>query len=106
MVRMAAKIALRSDHKNFRHGAIVMKGGAIIALGHNKATEHAEVNALKKLHPNQRRGCKIVSIRVTKTGKLAMAKPCPECEQYLRDNGVKTVIWTDSNSAIHKERLK
>lgn len=105
MIRMAKKVAGRSDHRNFRHGVVVMRGGSIIATGANRSFEHAEVNALKKIAPENRRGCKIISIRVTKTGKLAMAKPCPECEQYLRENGVKVVMWTDADSRMHRERL-
>jgi hypothetical protein len=34
-----------------------------------------------------------------------MAKPCPDCERYLRENGVKVVMWTDADSRMHRERL-
>lgn len=105
MVRTAKKVAGKSGHKNFWHGVVVMRGGNIIAAASNGNFEHAEVNALKKIAPEKRRGCKIISVRVTKTGKLAMAKPCPECEKYLRENGVKVVMWTDADSRMHRERL-
>lgn len=105
MFRIAKKVAGRSDHKNFRHGVVVLRGGKIIATGTNRSFEHAEVNALKKLAPEKRRGARLISIRVTKTGKLAMAKPCAECELYLRQNGVKMVLWTDSESQVHREKL-
>ena len=105
MIRIATRLAMKSDHQHFRHGAIVLKGGSIVATGYNKATEHAEVNALKKLDPRKRKGATIISVRVTKGGKLAMAKPCPECEKYIKESGVKSVIWSDALAHLHEERI-
>jgi deoxycytidylate deaminase len=105
MVRIAKKLACRSDHEHYRHGALVLKGGNIIARGYNKGVKHAEVAALEKLDPEARKGCTVISIRVTKGGKLAMAKPCCKCEAYMREHGVHAVEWSDEYENMHKERL-
>lgn len=96
----------RSSHTHFSHGAMVVRGGRFVSVGHNHGNIHAEVAALNKLWPNKRKGTKVWSIRTTKTGKLAMAKPCDECEKYLLDNGVSTVYYSTSSGEIKMMRAK
>jgi deoxycytidylate deaminase len=54
---------------------------------------HAEMALLKK--------CKegdvdiIHVIRFSKDGKVTMAKPCPYCQKFLRQYGVKKVYYTN-----------
>lgn len=105
MVRVAKKLAFKSDHEHFKHSALVLKGGNIISSAYNKGVKHAEQFALDKLPPEQRKGCTVISIRVTKGGKLAMAKPCKKCEAYMRAHGVYAVEWSDEFEVMHKERL-
>ena len=106
MVRIAMKAALKSDHM-FRHGAIVLKGGAIQAVGHNHNGVHAEVDALEKLEPENRVGTVVWSIRITGSGeRISNAKPCPNCMQYLLDNGVKGVYYSTTDREIKYMRLR
>lgn len=94
MMRLART---KSGHKAHKHAAIVVRGGAIVAVGVNHDLIHAEVNALAKLWPSEREGTKVFSIRLRRSGTLGMAKPCPECEAYMREAGVKAVVFTNSN---------
>lgn len=91
--------------RNYRHIAFVIKGGCIKGVGLN-LTRHAEVAALLSLYPSDRYGVKVVSIRVRKDGSFAMAKPCKDCEAFMRRHGVKKVVWSDSNGVFHTERYR
>jgi deoxycytidylate deaminase len=104
MLKLARKLAKKARHNYAFHGVIVQRGGAIVATGYNHHIIHAEQNAVNQLWPSERKGCKLWSIRVTKGGKLAMAKPCADCEEYLRRNGIKAVWY--SNDAGQIERMK
>lgn len=104
MEKLARKIAKRARHSFAFHAAIVTRGGAVVATGYNHGTIHAEQNALGQLWPSERKGCKLWSIRVTKGGRLAMAKPCDVCQTYLKLFGIR-VVWF-SNSAGQIERMK
>lgn len=105
MVRVAMKAALKSDH-TFRHGAIVLRGGAIQAVGHNHKGVHAEVDALEKLDPEKRAGAVVWSIRITQGGsKVCHAKPCSECMQYMIDNRVKGVYYSTPDRKIQYLKL-
>lgn len=97
MIAFAARLATkRSTHKCHRHAALVIRGGAIVATGFNHGETHAEVAALKKLWPSERRGTRVLSVRVRRSGSLGLARPCADCEQFMRENGVKAVEYSTS----------
>jgi pyrimidine deaminase RibD-like protein len=99
-LKEAEKVAGR----NYRHVAVVFKGGSILAIGNN-VSRHAEVAALSKLFPNKRIGTTVLSMRIRKHGSFANGKPCKNCMAFMLANGVKKVMWSDSNGNIIKERL-
>jgi len=88
---LAKKKADKSD-QYFRHCCVVWKGGRILGWGVNGHDYHAEANAISSCLSWSRaefrdEACyraKFLSIRVTRTGRLAMAKPCIECTRILR----------------------
>lgn len=90
----AIRLARKSDHLDFRHATLLMRGGNIVASGFNKGHKHAEVMALERLWPNGAKGCDAVNIRLTRAGRLAMAKPCAECQAHLRESGVRRVSYS------------
>jgi deoxycytidylate deaminase len=95
MEKLGIRLATKARHGCYKHAAIVVRGGAIVATGVNHDEQHAEVVALKCLWPSERRGTKVYSLRLRRSGTLGMAKPCPECEAFMREAGVKLVIYTD-----------
>lgn len=93
MIKTAFKFAQKSDHQQFKHAAIVLKGGAVLAFGFNHEKVHAEVNALKKLWPNKRKGTHVISLRFTKTG-MGNSAPCDKCQKFMKENGIEKVTYT------------
>lgn len=104
-VAKAIRLSEKARHKCHRHAALVYRGGNLVAQGVNHDEVHAEVQALKKLWPDHRRGTTVLSVRMTRGGKLGMAKPCPECEEYMREAGVKKVVYSDDNGQMQTMRL-
>lgn len=100
----AVRLLPRSTHTAHKHAVVVYRGGAIVAMGYNHGEIHAEVAALNKLWPSERKGTKVVSIRMSKGGNLRLAKPCPDCEAYMRENGVKLVVYSDNEGNMIRER--
>lgn len=103
--QMAIKLCQKSHHHQHHHGAIVVAGGAIKAVGYNHGQIHAEIHALKKLWPSERKNVKLYSLRFSKGGKWAMAKPCANCEKFLREAGVKVVYYTTESGNMEKMKL-
>lgn len=102
---LAQKNCLKSDHHQHYHCAIVVKGGSVVSVGYNVGTKHAEIQALNKMWPSERKGVTLYSFRFRKGGTWGMAKPCRKCESYLKENGVKVVYYTDENGTIKKMKL-
>lgn len=108
-IEQLKKVAVRvSKSSNYRYqlGAVIFNKSKIISVGINKtkthpdlikyfkyATCHAEIDAV--LHSTQDvTDCDIYVYRETRDGKVANAKPCPQCVQFLNDNGIKNAYWT------------
>lgn len=101
----AERLFPKAKHKAHKHAVLVFRGSNVIATGFNHDEIHAEVQALKKLWPSERRGTRVVSLRMTRGGRLGMAKPCPECERFMRDHGVKLCIYSDDSGQMVRMKL-
>ena len=54
---------------------------------------HAEMALLKKCKEGEIDTIKV--IRFSKNGSITMAQPCPYCQKFLRQYGVKRVFYTN-----------
>lgn len=97
---VALRVARRSNHLHHHHAAVVERGGAYVAMEANRNWRHAEVAALRKLWPRERRGVRLWSLRFNSNGKLLNAKPCEACQAFLRAAGVKSVFYSTTTGEI------
>lgn len=96
------KVASLSKER-FKHGALVIKGGSVLASGYNHGKVHAEIHALSRLWGNKIRGCTLISIRITKTG-FGNSYPCSLCQANMLRNRVKSFIYFNGKEWL-KERV-
>lgn len=115
----AVRLAERSAVPQ-RHGAIIVKGGSVLAHGVNSYSNdprmfpitlfgeeklphsergshlsvHAELAALRKVNPEQLKGAVVYVARVNRRGEPGNSAPCAACADELRKAGVKRVIYT------------
>lgn len=107
----------RNAHMAQHHVAVVIsrKTGNVIASATNEAMKtgsvHAECAALEQLRRrlrnralparDLRRGVLVLSLRVSRSGTLLLAKPCSACENTLRRCPyTKRVGWSDDDGKI------
>lgn len=99
-----------------QHGAIITKGGRVIAVGINRMRNdpsmpvtdpktqfsvHAEVAAIKACGNTDLRGATIYVARVNKCGDPMMSKPCERCQAALVKAGIRKVYYTiDSEMSL------
>lgn len=103
-VRMA-----ESSEVSFKHGAVIVRSGSVLAMGVNKwkAAEkpdvptyeynenisiHAEIDALSRCSDPD--GATIFIARVNKRGEERMSRPCMNCEKAIIKAGIKKVVYT------------
>ncbi len=113
---LAIKIARSNPEPKWKLAAIAIKGGSVLAVGQNSFRQnttpvntihytdlgiHAEENCLRNLTTVP----KILYVaRVTKAGRVAMARPCPRCMKQIREFGIKQICYT-TNEGYATERL-
>lgn len=89
-----------------RHGCVVVHNRRIVSTAHNdmphrfRESVHAEVHALKKLkhrQPELLKRCVLYVIRIgpdSADNALKYSKPCAACARYIRECGVRTVLYS------------
>ena len=99
-MKTVIKFARKSRHPYFKHATLILKGSRVMAWGVNHDHIHSERDAACQIRNLQR--CLIINVRVTKTGRIANSKPCPECETYLKSRGAKKVIYSTPKGFIEE----
>lgn len=114
-----AKRIAADNGGNWRHGAVLVKGGRVIATAPNvykndpalfqaeyphdlqrqksALREHCSVHAEAKvirLAGSAARGSTIYVARMDRYGYSAMSKPCQDCAAAMSEAGVKAVVFT------------
>ena len=110
--RRARLESVYSDMRRSRHGAVISKGGSVIAVGYNQRkshpltssyTLHAEVAAIiSRRFCDALDGCTIWVYRATKDGKPAMSKPCRNCMRVIHAAGISKIYYTISTPPYYE----
>lgn len=102
-LRLAAKVAEHSDC-SIRHGAVLVKNGRVLGIGHNKKrnsstcnstedyTVHAERDCLN--HVKHTKGTTMYVTRINNGKVVRYSLPCENCMKALINAGVKRIIFT------------
>ncbi len=121
-VQLAKRAALQGSYGGYKHGAVLIKGGSIINISHNKdkfcsfgsrfrkrnegtATLHAELGCILNLDRNLTSGTTIYVVRVNREGHFRMSKPCSMCQTALQHVGVKKVFYSNERGEIDSYKL-
>lgn len=126
-IEQARKAAFFSEHPDYKHAAVLVRGGSIINVSPNKnrycrfgarflrkkptkrrcphlPTLHAEIGAVLGIDKSVTQGATIYVIRVGKDGNYKMSKPCEMCTAALEFVGIKKVIYS-VDGGFEKMRL-
>jgi tRNA(Arg) A34 adenosine deaminase TadA len=113
---LARRVANQSSYGKFRHGAVLINGGSVINVAHNKnntcsfgarfrnpnagrATLHAELGCILNVEKDGTRNGDVYVVRINPAGQLKNSKPCPMCQEAMRFVGIKRCYYsTDFNT--------
>lgn len=119
MIERAIELAERNDrYPRWRLAAVIVKGGSVLSHGISVkrndplcnsngegCSEHAEINAMRQCSADRLQGAVIYVARITRGGRVALAKPCKMCEDALRTAGVKRAIYTQDETTIRRMKI-
>lgn len=110
MLRLARKQALLSTFHRARVGAVVVRGGRVLSVGHNQIryTKHIKRPYPESLHAEQAAILKLLSkrklsdlvgstmfvCRIDRRGIARLARPCANCQNLIDAVGIKEVVYT------------
>ena len=122
--QLAKKLATCSTYGNFRHGAVLVKGGAIVNLGINSekyssvgskhrpeekghSTYHAEIKAILGLDRSQTKGAVMYVARASKNAhEDRMSKPCAMCHAVMEERGISRVYYSIDENTIGTYKIR
>lgn len=117
-MRIADKQTSKSDHKQHKLGAVIVKGNRILSTGHNQmrpygkrktTTLHAEEAAIKKLLDRRDLGSLIGSdlyvTRRTRGGAIGNACPCSRCMDLIKSVGIRNIVYSISETQTRRIKL-
>ena len=105
-LRLAMKVAETSNCSR-RHGAVVVRGGSVLAIGSNSSrnatltehcdiikhsTVHAEIDALSRV--KDARGATVYVARINASGHVLFSRPCDYCYNSMILIGIKRIVYT------------
>jgi len=92
-LKIAKKLSQKSDHTEFKHSCLIVKGGNILASGFNKGKIHAEINAIgRDVTATRFKGATLYSFRFSNRG-LANSHPCNNCTKVIAKTGVQKIVY-------------
>jgi len=105
---LAKQESLKSTYKKAQIGAVIVKGGSVLAKSYNEIRHckigkrfstwdnsvHAERNACRKVNKEKLKGATIFVYRETKDGKPTLALPCEDCYRMIESLGIKRVYFS------------
>jgi deoxycytidylate deaminase len=111
---LARKVAMSSEQEDYRHGAVLVKGGSVINTSCNKhrlasfgtrfckdhngtPTLHAELGAVLGIDRSITEGATLYVARIGKNGDYRLSKPCSMCSNAMEYVGIRRVFWTIDN---------
>lgn len=110
LLKIATKEAGKSK-EFYRVGCVIVKGSRVIGKGFNSRKTcprfgygpfdacHAETsaikNALTKNNYNLLSDSSAYIVRLTKAGRIALAKPCEGCFEKLRDFDIQKIYYSN-----------
>lgn len=126
--KYAVEYALLHKYENnaeYRHCAIIVKGGSIVSVGYNQhktnsfterskrnlrsfcRSTHAEINAVLKVRKKiDLTGTKIYVVRIRKDGSLANSRPCVLCQNVLYRYSIKKVYYSIDEEFFGKMKIE
>ena len=121
-MNLAKRVAIQSDFPDYRHGAVLVKGGSIQNTAHNKdnfcsfgkrfqkthggkTTVHAELGVILGLDRSITNGATVYVARVGKLEDYRMSKPCSMCHAAMKHVGIKKVVYTIDDQTVGSYKL-
>lgn len=120
ILRRAIEECQKSNYYPYKVGCVLFNKKVIISSGHNSKRSNsihpkykcypnsfcAEQSALIGINWSEIKNFSLLVIRIGKSGKFCMAKPCQKCTQLIKYIELKDVYYSNRDGEIVKIKVK
>lgn len=113
ILRAAQKVATQSECENFRHAALLFRGKKVVSKGTNRLKTHPKGSGYhKRIHAESAAifsairqgidpsGYNILVVRINKENKLRLSKPCPDCQNLIKEHNIKKIFFSNEKGQV------
>jgi deoxycytidylate deaminase len=93
-MQLALQNAMKSDHKVFKHGAVLIYRSKVISNGHNTGYSHAERSCIENCSSEKIKNCTLYVVRINKKREYRLSKPCCECTKFIQRYDIKKTYYS------------
>jgi deoxycytidylate deaminase len=117
-IKLANKLAHKSDFYPYKMAAVVVRGGRVIGTGVNRQKQgvlkhpayalkaiHSELDAILGIDPDLLRGSTVYVSGVSKGNNLIKSAPCESCQQLMREYGIRAVVYHEKTGEVNTWRV-
>lgn len=115
---LARRQAYQSTYDKWRHGAVLVRGGAIINASYNDkefcsfskrfcekkenrfSSRHAEIKTILGISRSLTYGSTLYVVRINIKGEFRLSKPCSMCYGVMKFCGIKKIVYTMDDNKI------
>jgi tRNA(Arg) A34 adenosine deaminase TadA len=104
-VNQAVRAATRASGA-FRHGAVVVRKGRVVASGCNRLgadardSVHAEAATVARVPRGVLRGATMFVARIGRDQRPLESRPCARCQRHLVRLGMRRVYYTTAHAGV------
>lgn len=99
------EVADSSTHPKHKHAALIFHNGLLVGWANNQGNEHAEIRALKVCKIlGYKKSLTLLSVRISRAGKLKLAKPCGPCMVQIKKRGVACILYSTDDGMVVRLR--
>ena len=96
------KTAMKSNRMQ-KHSSFIFKNGNLVSIGYNNEFSHAEEKAINSYYSDViMKGYTMVNLRLTRSGRIGMAKPCPACFALLKEKKFRKIIYSTNEGTFQE----
>ncbi len=112
-INYCIKLCQKSNVKDYKHAAVLVKGGNVISIGINKYKcgiladriygkkgWHSEADCLLSIHKSKIKNATLYVAGINKSQDVICSKPCPACQEFIENYNLKAIFYSDRDGNI------
>lgn len=99
-IRLAWKETRHGKNRSQFMGAVIVRGGAVLAKAANINIRHAEERAISRVQGD----CKHATLYIMRHN-MRVSRPCDDCYKLIQKAGIDKIVYIGWSGEINEEKV-